>query len=47
MCNASNHTNNLIFIKQLGEHNFKINSFLAKMVLQKLKVCFLRYKKNV
>ena len=45
MCNASNHTNNLIFIKQFGGLNFKINLFLAKTVLQKLKVRFLRYKK--
>ena len=47
MCNASNHTNNLIFIKQFGGHNFKINLFLAKMVLQKLKVRFLRNKKKI
>ena len=37
----------IFFIKQFGGHNFKINLFLAKTVLQKLKVRFLRYKKNV
>ena len=45
MCNASNHTNNLIFIKEFGRQNFKIHLFLAKTVLQNLKVRFLRYKK--
>ena len=42
MCNASNHTNNLIFIKQFGGLNFKMNLFLAKTVLQKLKERFLK-----
>ena len=35
----------LFLLKKFGGRNFKINLFVAKTVLQKLKVRFLRYKK--